>query len=51
MFDFIRCYEGKDALRQLVEKEEYYQYMEEDAKVIAEIDDSLVEAAWKRMGK
>ena len=31
VFDFIRCAEDKKALAQLVEKDTYYQHMEEDA--------------------
>ncbi|MGN0141488.1 MAG: hypothetical protein ACI4AD_04620 [Roseburia sp.] len=31
VFDFIRCSEDKEALKELVEKDEYYQNMEEDA--------------------
>ena len=35
VFDFIRCSEDKNALRQLVEQDTYFQHMEEDAFDVA----------------
>lgn len=48
VFDFIRCSEDKKKLKELVDGNEYYKNMEEDACAIAECSEELVKEVLRK---